>query len=177
MIWLLITLIFLFLPFPVLITIICKTNALFVYIFGIKLYPRKKNKKNISPQKYKKKKSKKISFEDYTEIWHKINTNPFKPSLYFEFNMIYGLDDAAKTAILYGTLSSLPPFLYKLLCSFFHTKKFKIDLKPIFEKSILDFKIKSIIWINFAKIIYMSLLVIFTLKDNFSKSLNTKEVI
>lgn len=177
MLWLLITLIFLFLPLPVLITMGYKTNTLSVYIFGIKLYPSKKNNKNIFKKKHKKKKNKKITLKDYKKIWHKINTNPFKPSLYFEFNMIYGLDDAAKTAILYGTLSSLPPFLYNLLCSFFHTKKFKIDLKPIFEKSILEFKIKSIIWINFAKIIYMSLLVIFTLKDNFSKSLNIKEVI
>lgn len=177
MIWFLIVLILIFLPLPVLITVFFKANTLFVYIFGVKLYPRKKNNKNISHKKHKKKKNKKISLEGYTEIWHKINTNPFKPSLYFKFNIIYGLDDASKTAILYGILSSLPPFLYKLLCSFFHTKKFKIDLKPIFEKSILEFKIKSIIWINFAKIIYMSLLVIFTLKDNFSKSLNTKEVI
>lgn len=203
MIWLLIVFILIFLPLPVLITVFYKTNTLFVYIFGVKLYPRKKNKKNISPPKYKKEKSRKISLEDYNKIWDKINTSPVKPSLHFEVNIIYGLDDAAKTAILHGTLSSLPPFLYNLhrldngtkteilhgtrsflpaflynlLCSFLYTRKFKIDLKPNLEKSILEFKIKSIIWINFAKIIYMSLLVIFTLKDNSSKSLNTKEVI
>ncbi|MCY6354335.1 DUF2953 domain-containing protein [Clostridium sp. ZS2-4] len=172
MIWLLITLIFLFLPLPLLITIGYKTNTLSVYIFGIKLYPGKKSNKKLSKKTHKKKKTKKISLKDYKEIWNKITNNPFKPSLYFKFNMIYGLDDAAKTAILYGTLSSLPPFLYNLFSYFFHTKKFKIDFKPIFEKSILEFKIKSIIWINFAKIIYMSLLVIFTLKNNLNKSLN-----
>jgi hypothetical protein len=98
-IWLLIVFILIFLPQPVLITVFYKTNTLFVYIFGVKLYPRKKNKKNISPTKCKKEKSRKISLEDYNKIWDKINTSSAKPSLHFEVNIIYGLDDAAKTAI------------------------------------------------------------------------------
>nr|WP_272509001.1 DUF2953 domain-containing protein [Clostridium ganghwense] len=89
--------------------------------------------------------------------------------------MIYGLDDAAKTAISYGILSSISFFLYNLLCSFFHVRELKINPQTNFEKSMLELKIQSIIIINLVKIIYISLLVFLTLKGNSKKSLNSKE--
>ncbi|WMJ81881.1 DUF2953 domain-containing protein [Clostridium sp. MB40-C1] len=174
MIWLLIILILIFFPFPILVNIRYKNSSLLIYLFKIKVYPRKKIKKTL---KNKSNKFKNYSINQYMCIWNSIKTNPFKPNLNFDLHITYGLDDAAKTAIFNGILWSFSSILYNLFDSAFNIKKFKLDIKPNFDKSILYINIKSIIFINIAKIIYISLILFLSLKFKYKISLKPKEVI
>ncbi|WP_407647695.1 DUF2953 domain-containing protein [Clostridium brassicae] len=167
-------LIFIFLPFPILVNIKYENSSLLIYLFKIKIYPRKKTKK---PSKNKRKKSKNYSINQYLSIWNSIKTNAFKPNLNFDLHITYGLDDAAQTAIFNGILWSFSSILYNLFYSIFNVKKFKLNINPNFDKSMLYINIKSIIFINIAKIIYISLILFFSLKFKYKTFLKPKEVI
>ncbi|WP_418921794.1 DUF2953 domain-containing protein [Clostridium aestuarii] len=120
---------------------------------GIKIYPHKKKKKKIR-KSFKKKK--KISLKKLIRIIKSFKTTHslFKPLLILNIDLIYGFNDAAITGITYGLLWELNRNLYNFLSIYFKNKKFKVNIKPNFNQSILEAKIKGIIFTNLVKIIY-----------------------
>lgn len=89
----------------------------------------------------------------------------FKPSLKIKINIEYGLDDAAQTAFAFGLLSTFVSILLKASSSFIHIKDEKVNIKPEFNKLILILEIDSIIFINLAKVIYISAIIYRNLRN------------
>lgn len=93
------------------------------------------------------------TFKTYSELTRKLK---FKPSLKLKVNLLYGLDDAAYTAIFHGIITTFYPIAVQFLNLFFKVKENNIKVQPEFNKFILKLEIDSIISINLAKVIYMS---------------------
>lgn len=83
----------------------------------------------------------------------------FKPALKLKLDIICGVDDAAYTALLHGIITSFYPIIVQLLGLFFKVKENTIKVQPEFNKFILKLEIHSIIFINLAKVIYMSFII------------------
>lgn len=155
----------LFVPIPIVIKLSFIDNKLSMYIFKFKVKLHKKeNKKTVDKKgklsSIKEKLKDKVSLSDISLIIHKINCNRFKPTLRIYIDLNYGLFDASSTGITYGVLNTFPPFMNQLLSLVFKVRKFDLKVKPDFNRLMLDTTVKSIIFINLAKIIYMILLII-----------------
>lgn len=89
----------------------------------------------------------------------------FKPSLKIKINVDYGLDDAAQTALAFGLISTFISILLKASGFFIRIKDEKVNIKPEFNKLILILEIDSIIFINLAKVIYISAIIYHNLRN------------
>jgi hypothetical protein len=164
-IFILFTVMFLFLvPIPIKITLAYIDNhlCLYIYKFKIKLQKKENKKKTKRPKKTNRKFQ--FDLEDMKLLAHKIDCNRFKPTLRLNISLDYGLWDAYSTGISYGVINSLSPFIYNLLTIIFKVKKYDMELKPDFDELVLAAVIKSIIFINLAKITYMAVLILKSIK-------------
>lgn len=158
-----------FIPIPVKIRLIYKDKILNLYVYSFKININKKIKqfkeKPSKPEKKKKGFDKSIiNLDSIKLIVHKINCSRFKPTLRFLVNIEYGLIDAFSTGIAYGVIHSLSPFIYEALSVPFKIKKYNLKPKPNFNQLKLSAVLESIIFINLAKIIYMLLIVLATIR-------------
>ena len=176
-----IILIILFLPIPIKIKIEYLNNNLIIKLYKYTLFSTKngienkllkkiikkepKVKETVAKSNAKMKHPKKISIK---KLYKNISTNRFKPKLKINAFLIYGFDDAAFTALLYGLLCNLPNLLYFFLSIIFNIKKLSFDIDPKFNTTLLSFGITSIFYFNIANIIYMLFLLL--------KSIENKEV-
>ena len=125
-----------------------------------------KSKKAMNSSQIKKKKIiKKISIR---KLYNNISKNKFRPSIKVNGNLVFGIEDAAYCAILYGFLCNIPLFLRILLDKAFKTKNIKLDIVPKFNTNVITFGITSIFYFNVAHIIYIFYLI--------HKSFEIKEV-
>ena len=173
-IFIIFTVLFLLLvPIPIKITLAYIDNRLCLYLFNFKINLQKK-RNNKEDNKFKKA-SKKLNLDltDVKLLVHKVDCNKFKPTLRMNITLDYGLLDACSTGIAYGLINSLSPFIYKLLTMIFKVKKFKMELKPNFEDLVLSAKIKSIIFINLAKIMYILVIIVKSIKFTKHKDIYT----
>jgi Protein of unknown function (DUF2953). len=108
------------------------------------------------------------SIKTYSALREKLK---FKPALKLKLDLVYGLDDAAYTALLHGIITSLYPILIQFLNLLFNMKENNIKIQPEFNKFILKLEIDSIIFINLAKVIYMSLITYRHLKQSNKENL------
>jgi len=108
------------------------------------------------------------SIKTYSTLRKKLK---FKLGLKFKLDLVYGLDNAAYTALLHGVITSIYPILIQFLNSFFNIKENNIKVQPEFNKFILNLEIDSIIFINLAKVIYMSLITYRQLKQSNKENL------
>lgn len=159
--------IFMFFPIPLKFYIYYYNNNYYIKLYDFILFDnavlkKKKDKtdqkKNNPPikSKIKSKLSEIITYSNIMEIINKFINLKFKPILNFNSKLEYSLNDAAKTALSYGILSTLPSLIYFFIKILFKPKKYNFDILPKFDNAILlKFEIKSIIFISFANIIYM----------------------
>jgi hypothetical protein len=166
-----------FIPLPLYLTFRYEKNKLNVYIYNIKVYPTKETKKDIKEPKRKTLYPKKVYLRIIRYIYIHSNHTLFKSTLKFKSHISYGLDDPCTTAILYGVLHSASEYFYLKLSDLFRVKDFDISITPVFNKSMFELKIKSIIFINLAKIIYITLLIYVSFKKGSKKYLRPKEAI
>jgi hypothetical protein len=164
--FILFTVIFLFLvPIPIKITLSYIDNHLCLYIYGFKIKLQRKEKKKKKPKLMKKISEKvKIDFTDVKLLVHKVEGNKFKPTVRMNISLDYGLWDAYSTGMAYGLISSLSPFIQNLLTIIFKVKKYNMELKPDFDDLVLSASVKSIIFINLAKIMYIVVILIKSIK-------------
>lgn len=118
--------------------------------------------KNESKKKhiFKKQKSFNISellnFSTVKNFIHKFRNLKFKPILIFHCETSYSFADAARTAIAYGSLCTLPSIIHFFIDIIFNVKKYDFNITPVFEDEfIVKVKGRSIIFISLANIIYM----------------------
>ncbi|MBP2033713.1 hypothetical protein J2Z42_002420 [Clostridium algifaecis] len=155
---LIILFILLFVPIPIKLHFKYNNKKLQLYIFNIDIVHKFKNQKKRKKKSAKKnidsaKHIKKVKF-----ILKSIKNIGFKIPINIKLNMSYGLNDAAYTAILYGIINSIIQSLFILLSKVFIFKKCKVNLSPYFNKNFFKIEITSIIYISFAKIMYIVLL-------------------
>lgn len=103
------------------------------------------NKKLTLSKKKKKKKGKRIKSKKIKVFW--------KPYIKIHIKLLYGLDDAAVTAISYGLIFSILPVLKNIISKFFNVKGFTPDIKLDYKNIVFNLYIKCIIFINIAQII------------------------
>ena len=177
-IFFIILLLIIFLPLPLKSIIYYSNENYYIKLFNFKIVSKKNTTKNNpinavnndakEPKKKKNKKNKKkhkksLSLKKLpiTKIIYTIDHNRFKPILISKGYINYSLPDAATTAITYGTLSAIMPFIYRLFSIIFKNKKFNINITPNFkDKFFIEVKINSIIFISLGQIIYICYLII-----------------
>lgn len=171
-IFLIIILLILFLPIPINFSIYYTKENYYIKLYNFKILKSKKkpvvdnNKTEINQKEPKKTKKKKTSKKFFTKslepkkIISALDKNKFKPTLRMEGSISYSLNDAAKTAISYGVISAIMPFILRIIQILFKSKKVKLPITPQFKNEFtVNFYIKSIIFLSTAQIIYMLFLI------------------
>lgn len=157
-----IILLLLFLPIPIYIKLHYYNNNLHIYLYGIEIHFKKRVTKNVKHD---------IRSKDYIEIIKnfypivkdiniKLKDMPLKPSLYFNFYMDFGFKDICKTALYFGILNSLSPFLYIFINKYFHIKKYNFHITPNFKSSKIDLLLKSIFKVSLVNTIFIVILIL-----------------
>lgn len=103
-----------------------------------------------------------FSSKDFFKIFiRSLNNSKFKPTIKINGFLNYSLGDSYNTAIFNGIVSSISPFIYRILSIFFDIKKYTFLINPIFKDTkIITFNYKSIIFVSLGKIIYICILFI-----------------
>ncbi|MDQ0149170.1 DUF2953 domain-containing protein [Eubacterium multiforme] len=167
-------------PVPIKVSIFYSTEDYYIKLYKYKLISklnkRKENKilhklknfiNNINKDSFKDN----FSLKDFFKILIKnFKNSKFKPTIKINGFLNYSLGDSYNTAIFNGIISSIFPFIYRILNLFFNVKKSKFLINPIFKDSkIITFNYKSIIFVSLGQIIYICII--------FTKSiLKAKEV-
>lgn len=152
MILLLIILLVLLLPIPIKTSVFYSEKKLGIYLYKFKLNMNKMKKK---PKVNKIHPKKKKSLSTIKLGVNVLRHNLLKPHINLNINFMYGLDNAATTAQLYGLLNLMNPAIYKFLDEFFIVKNFDYNIQANFNKILLKFNIVSIIFINLLTILYI----------------------
>jgi hypothetical protein len=142
----------LLLPIPIKTSVFYSEKKLGIYFYNFKL-TQKKHKKKTAVVKVSPPKKKIISI--FKLGINVLRHNRFKPYIKLNINFMYGLEDAAKTAEVYGLLNLMNPVIYKGLDEFFIVKNFVYNIHADFNKTLLKFNMISIIFINLLTIIYI----------------------
>lgn len=174
---LVVLLILFFVPLPLYLTFSYSNNKLSVFIYKTKVFPTQNTKKSLKKPKNKTLYPKLLYFKILQQIYNKSGHFLFKSSLNITFDINFGLGDSYNTAIFYGLLSSFINSGYHFFNKIFRIKNYQVLLTPEFNKSMLKFTVKSIMFINLAKIIYMSILIYYYFKNGSKNSLKPKEVV
>lgn len=168
-------LLIIFLPLPLKSIIYYSNENYYIKLFNFKIVSKKNNTK-INPinethnntkepknKKNKKNHKKLLNLKElpFNKIIYTIDHNRFKPVLRCKGYISFSLPDAAITAITYGTISAIMPFIYRLFSIIFKNKKFNINITPSFrDEFFIEIKINSIIYISLGQIIYICYLLI-----------------
>jgi hypothetical protein len=168
LIWVLAIVAFLLLlPIPIKITFSYIDNKAELYLYRFKINAKKiiskvehKKKKKPSPPK----KERNMGFKEILFILNKIDCIKFKPRLKICLNLDFGLSDAFYTSLVFGYIHAVLPYIHKLLSIPFSLTIDNSKITPNFSKFSVTIKLKSIIFINIAQIIYMAIVVIKSLK-------------
>ncbi|WP_294394713.1 DUF2953 domain-containing protein [uncultured Clostridium sp.] len=162
---------FMFFPIPLKFYIYYYNDCYYIKLYNFTLFNNAafkkikeqiKYKKNNPPIKNKKKSRfsklfKSAEYADLKVIIHKFYNLKFKPLIIWNSVFEYSFKDAARTALSYGILSNIPSILYFFINILLKPKKYKFEVRPVFvDKLLLKFEAKSIIFISFANIIYMT---------------------
>lgn len=159
-----------FIPIPIKIKGLFNPDDYFLKVYsftifkkGVKLPPKKEEetlRKTKNETKETPKKDKSSIFKAFKDrinpliLYRLIRDNNFKPRLRVKGYFQYSLGDAANTAISYGALSAIAPWIYRGITLFFRSKHFYFPLEPMLNKeSYINIKADCIIFISIAHII------------------------
>lgn len=143
-----------FIPFPIKFSFYVNNKIIKIYLYNKEIKIKKSNKKKKTP---KKKKNYSFIF-NWKKFLYIMRRSRFKPRLSYKYKLIYDTSDAYYTAILNGYLNILSNSLHNLLLWFFRSKKFKIQVNPLFKNEFyIEFQFKGIIYINFVKLIIIAI--------------------
>lgn len=151
MIWLFVIILILFIPIPLKITANYTDKKIHIFFYNKELKVRVPKNKHKREKKITKKKNNIqmlkafINFLDKSLIKLNINLN---------IDVAIGLEDAAHLAILYGILNTLNYPIHRIVSIVFNISNFEFNITPYFNKTIFSFKLKSIIYVTLAKLIY-----------------------
>jgi hypothetical protein len=149
-----IIIILIFIPIPVKVSAeyVYGVKPLMVKIYGFSINVKKKM---IYNKEEMRKVNRILTLPDIRRIFDTFENNKFKPAISISYNLNYGLDDAAYTAISYGVLYSVYPLLQQIIGCFFNVKNTKLSVQPIFDQKLFNFNMNSIILVSFAQVIHI----------------------
>lgn len=157
-------------PIPLKITLKYSNKILEIYIYNKKLKVRnlsksglKSDSKTDAKAKTKENFLKSFSLDDIKLIIYKLMSLKFKPTLNLNTKLVYGFDDAAFVAILFGLIHSTYSFIYLLLQNFVKVKNIDIKVIPHFEEYDINMEISSIIYSSLAKNVYIVFIILICL--------------
>jgi len=155
-------------PFPLKISISYSKENYYIKLYKFNIISKDKSLKSKGTVKKEKKKKAKSSILKNKKLIRtlisSISKNRFKPILNIKGTIHYSLNDHSVTAISYGIISAIIPFIYKALGVPFRIKKFSLPISPIFKEIFhLKLHIEGIIYISFGQIIYISFLILQTI--------------
>lgn len=146
----------LFIPIPLKIRFTYENKKIYINFFNIDIL----NKFTSNKKKFRLRSNKSTGNLSYTikkikSILEYLRDSRSKFRIDIKINILYGLDDAADTAILYGILHSLTPILFILVSRLFRIEKNQVAITPYFNKNYFKIETTSIIYISVVKIIYI----------------------
>lgn len=161
---LLVIIILLLIPIPIKLSIKYPSFNINLYLYNFKLnldklrhiFRKNKMKKYVKPL-HKEKEEFDLTYILF--LLDRIENIKFKPTIRFNLYCNYGFSDASSTAVAFGYINSINPFLYELLNVPFKVKSYDFNIKPNFKGVFLESSIDSIIFVNIIKIIYMLLFI------------------
>lgn len=179
---LLIALIILLFPIPLKITLTYSGGKAHFRIYNKEINLKKKTKKKAEEVTAKQKDALEeatdsgdlFNFKNIKKIIKALKNNKYKFTLKSKISIDYSLEDAAHTAILFGLLNSLLSTTYIVLNMFFKIKEYDFKVTPQYNNYYFNFEIESIISLNLAKIIYMCIIIFYTLKFKDKKNKSIK---
>ncbi|MGL4873375.1 MAG: DUF2953 domain-containing protein [Clostridium sp.] len=153
----------LFFPFKLKIYFSYINSSFSLKIYNFSLFPKKKSNK--SKKKLKKSKKKEspnhLSIPNIQQFILNINKRRWKPKFFLEFNTSYCLNDAKNTALMFGGIHTLFPFLFKMLAIFFNISPPNLCINPLFANNFfISLKGKCIITTSIGQIIYTGFILI-----------------
>ncbi|WP_446899092.1 DUF2953 domain-containing protein [Clostridium sp. LBM24168] len=161
----------LFLPVPLKIRVSYDNKKIYINFFNIDILNKfTSNQKKFKLESNRSKKNLSYTIKKIKSIIRYLLNSKSKFRINIKINIYYGLDDAADTAILYGVLHSLTPILFIFISKLFKIGKKNINITPYFNKNYFKIEITSIIYISFAKIIYI---IIFLSVENLASKKST----
>lgn len=162
---------FMFFPIPLKFYIYYYNNCYYIKLYNFTLFNNAAFEKKKEQIRYKKnnppiinkkkfrflKLFKSARYTDLKVIINKLYNSKFKPMITWNSDFEYSFNDACRTAVSYGILSNIPSIFYFFINIIFKSKKYKFKVTPQFvDRMLLKFEAKSIIFISFANIIYMT---------------------
>lgn len=166
-----------FIPLPLYLKFFFRDNKLSVFVYSFKIYPRRSVKKLIEEPKKHTFYPKVLYIKIFQNIYNKSGHFLYKSALKIDFDIKYGLNDAYTTAMSYGILQSLINSGYYFFNRIFRIVSYKPNIKLKYDEFFLEFTVKSIIYINLAKIIYITLLIYISFRKGAKENLNPKEAV
>lgn len=167
-----------FLKIPISFKILIENTHIVIKLYNFTLFDtlnKPKVSKNIKNKNSKRKNTSNISLPEIQEIFQRISSNKFKPSIKYYLSLHLGLEDSCTLALLYGSLYNFSPIMYTILNSFFNIKDYNFIITPHFNQKILNVEIKSIIYASIANIIYIGAIIsIFLMHNKFNKIKSNK---
>jgi hypothetical protein len=166
-IFLLIIFLIIFIPIP-LKTSICYSNQnYYIKIYNFKILRKNKASNNKKVQNKSKEGNFKRILKDrklVKAILINLNKSKFKPYLSLKGKFCYSLKEHPITAVAYGLISAILPFIYKGLSIPFKIIKFKIPVCPDFkEVFFIKLNLTGILFISIGQIIYILLVILKTI--------------
>lgn len=144
----------LFFPVPLKIYILFIEKEFNIYIYNFNIKNKSFKNKPIIESLSESIKSSKFKLSN-TKKNKSSSKNKKKTKISLKLCINYGLDDAFETAIFYGLIYGGLNILLTYLSTYMILKPLDIKVTPEYNTEKFDIKIKSIIYLNLVKIIYI----------------------
>lgn len=167
-------LVILLIPIPLKLRLYYKNGEIVLQIFSFKKYIKKQIQK-VSKFKKKHKNKQKLTNYDYVNIVKKVDNNPIKFRVKINIKMDYGLEDAADTAILYGIIWSIYPFIERLFKIFFSFKNLNLKVSPDYNGKKVQMDIKIFTLLNILILLINIIYIVMVLKTCSAKVKETSK--
>lgn len=152
--------IFIFIPLPIKIHAKYFDKKLRMFFFNIDILNKiTSNREVFNLDKRSQRSSLTRTLKKFTRLTQLITNIKPKSKIDIFADIRYGTCDAAYTAILYGFINSLFPFLFQIILKIFKLGRHNINITPDFNRAYLEMEINCIIHISFAKLIYVIILI------------------
>jgi hypothetical protein len=164
MLWALaVFIILLFIPIKIKTVVIYEDKKIHIYVFNYQIRIKEKvaeKKANIENAKRAERFIKRFLPRDIKTTVNNLKKNRYKARVKLKVEVTYGFEDAALTGMSSGIFHGFSPVMYSLAGMIFNVTGYEYIVNPQFNNPMLNFRISSIISINFAKIIYMLFIIL-----------------
>lgn len=157
--FIIVCIVILFIPFPIKIKLLYFNKNFIFKIYNFNVSDKLKINKNKYLLDYTHRKNGLSLFINTAKSCSQfIKELKFKPSIKINIKIIYGLEEAAHTAMLYGLIPLIDTFISNMVSKLFNIRQKQTYIIPNFNNLYFKIQLNSIIYISLAKIIYTVIL-------------------